>query len=156
EANIPIFRGSESALVFAYDIGDDPYHGKDGFGDANLPPVQPKLETEHAVHAIIRLGELYKGKLTILALGPLTNLATAVRLEPEIKNWIKDLYILGGNYSALGNTTVVGEFNFVADPEAAHVVLENFDSACPMHIVPWETCVNAPITLVNFLKFYNY
>ncbi|CAG7713917.1 unnamed protein product, partial [Allacma fusca] len=43
--------------------------------------------------------------LTILSLGPLTNLATAVRLKPEIKNWIKDLYILGGNYKALGNTT---------------------------------------------------
>ncbi|CAG7721388.1 unnamed protein product, partial [Allacma fusca] len=52
------------------------------------------------------------------------NLAAAVRLEPEIKNWIKDLYILGGNHSALGNTTAVGEFNFLADPEAAHVVLE--------------------------------
>ncbi|CAG7837635.1 unnamed protein product [Allacma fusca] len=99
EANIPIFRGSESALVFAYDIGDDPYHGKDGFGDANLPPVQPTLEAEHAVNGIIQLAELYKGNLTILALGPLTNLATAVRLKPEIKHWIKDLYILGGNHS---------------------------------------------------------
>ncbi|CAG7823058.1 unnamed protein product [Allacma fusca] len=146
EENIPIFRGSETALVFPYDLGDNPYFGKDGFGDTNLPPVQPKLEAEHAVHAIIRLAELYKGKLTILTMGPLTNLATAVRLKPEIKHWIKDLYILGGNYKALGDTTAVGEFNVLADAEAAHIVLENFSSACHVHNVPWETCVSSSST----------
>ncbi|CAG7717831.1 unnamed protein product, partial [Allacma fusca] len=58
---IPIFRGSETALVFPYYSSDHPYYGKDGFGDTNLPAVQPKLEAEHAVNAIIRLAELYKG-----------------------------------------------------------------------------------------------
>ena len=59
---IPIFRGTESALVFPLDTGDDPYHGEDGFGDAGLPPVQPSIEAEHGVNAIIQLAELYKSK----------------------------------------------------------------------------------------------
>lgn len=79
--------------------------GEDGFGDAHLPIISPILEPEHAVSAIIRLAEEYKGKLTILSIAPLTNLAMAVRLKPDLKNMIKSVYILGGNHQ--------GNFHFI-------------------------------------------
>ena len=75
--------------------------GLNGFGDVDfddLPPVEQKLEEESGVLAIVRLVKLYKGQLTIVALGPLTNLAMAIRLDPSIKEFVKDIHLMGGNF----------------------------------------------------------
>lgn len=143
---IPVFKGMESPLLVSKDKTPRPaFFGKDGFGDT-LPPLPSekklKVVSEHAVNAIIKFSEKYKSKLTILALGPLTNLAMAVKLQPAIKNYVKEIFIMGGNFEGMGNVTVCGEFNFYADPEAAHIVLENFAS-CPLYLLPWETCMRS-------------
>ncbi|CAG7821740.1 unnamed protein product [Allacma fusca] len=135
---IPIFRGCENAMSIPYVLGEHcvPYHGYDGFGDVDLPKIEPKLEDENGVLAIIKLAKEYPGQVSILALGPLTNLAMAVRLEPGLRKTLREIVVMGGNTEAVGNTTVCGEFNFRVDPEAAHVTLATFE--CPIVVVPWE------------------
>jgi inosine-uridine nucleoside N-ribohydrolase len=137
EPSIPIFRGAPIAMVtpFLYKGSGHKHHGSDGMGDA-FPQIEPKLESEVAANAIIRLTHQYSGRLTILALGPLTNLALAVRLDPTIATLVKDLYIMGGNFQGAGNYTATAEFNFAYDPEAAYVTLETFK--CPTFIAPLE------------------
>jgi purine nucleosidase len=62
----------------------------------------------------------------------------AIKLRPDLRNMVKEIFILGGNMEGMGNITVSSEFNFFVDPEASFVVLENF-SPCPITILPWET-----------------
>ncbi|CAG06664.1 unnamed protein product [Tetraodon nigroviridis] len=82
------------------------------------------------------------GEVTLVATAPLTNLAVAVQLEPSLPQKLKALYIMGGNTDSRGNTTVCGEFNFVADPEAAYIVLDRY--TCPTYIATWEfSCRNS-------------
>ncbi|ODM89447.1 hypothetical protein Ocin01_17233 [Orchesella cincta] len=146
ENTLPIYKGmSEYMMIPFKHLEEPPYNGDDGFGDASLPDIPPRLEAEHAVAAIIRLAEEYKGKLTIIALGPLTNLAMAIKLKPEIKGYIKEVFILGGNMDGLGNTTSAAEFNFFVDPEAAAIVVNSYPP-CPLIILPWEICLTATST----------
>eukprot|EP00079_Xenopus_tropicalis_P033043 XP_017946814.1 PREDICTED: novel protein containing an Inosine-uridine preferring nucleoside hydrolase domain isoform X1 [Xenopus tropicalis] len=75
-------------------------------------------------------------EVSLVATGPLTNLALAVNMDPNFPKKIKNLFIMGGNMESRGNVTVCGEFNFACDPEAAYVVLNAFD--CPTYIATWE------------------
>lgn len=140
--DVPVFRGCEHALVTQPAHGDD-YFGKDGFGDyeglpqPNLDLVQP----EHAVLAMIRLVNEYPGEITLVGLGPLTNLAMAHRLDPDFSKKLKDCFIMGGNYKGKGNITASAEFNFHFDVEAAQVVLSEF--VCQIYIFTWELCIDS-------------
>ncbi|KAK7065655.1 hypothetical protein SK128_012794, partial [Halocaridina rubra] len=78
-------------------------------------------------------------EVIMAALGPLTNLAMAVRLDPSFFSHFTQIYVMGGNTTGEGNITVAGEFNFTCDPEAAKVVLEEVER--PIHVTPWETCL---------------
>jgi len=91
----------------------------------------------HAAQAIVDLANENPDS-TMLCLGPLTNLALALKLYPAIGSKLKHLYLMGGNYQAVGNvpTSFTAEYNFYKDPEAAHIVLSEL--TCPITIVPWE------------------
>ncbi|CAG7822583.1 unnamed protein product [Allacma fusca] len=130
---IPIFRGSETGMVVPYERGPS-YHGSDGFGDANLPIIEAEIKEENAILALIRLAKTFSGQLSILALGPLTNIALAARLDPSFSKHIKEICLMGGNTQPVADPT----FNFKADPEAAYVTLSCFP--CPITVVPYETC----------------
>ncbi|CAL8109770.1 unnamed protein product [Orchesella dallaii] len=146
ENTLPIYKGMSEFIMAPFShIQQPPYNGEDGFGDADLPEIPERVEAEHSVLAIIRLAEQYKGKLTIIALGPLTNLAMAVKIKPEIKGFIKEVFILGGNMDGLGNATPSAEFNFLVDPEAAAIALDSYPP-CPLIILPWEICLTATST----------
>ena len=105
---------------------------------------ETQVENEHAVNAIIDIVTKNKSEITLVAIGPLTNLALAVKLKPELPSLLKELVILGGNYTGLGNQTRTGEFNFVVDPLAAHIVLEEY--TCPKYVIPWETVLHNPFS----------
>ena len=127
-------------------------HGKDGLGDCTdcwEEPLVP-LEENHAAMAIIEFARKYKNEITLCAIGPLTNLALAIKLMPELPSFLKEVIILGGNYSAVGNRTATAEFNFLSDPAAAHVVLEEY--FCPIIVIPWETAKKNMYLPKNFLK----
>ncbi|KAM9333937.1 inosine-uridine preferring nucleoside hydrolase-like [Symphorus nematophorus] len=141
--DIPVYRGCGKPLLASKQHAGD-YHGKDGLGDVPDPdtPGLELLQKRKAVQALIKIVKENPGEVTLVATAPLTNLAVAVQLDPSISNKLKALYIMGGNIESRGNTTECGEFNFVADPEAAYVVLDRY--TCPTYIATWEfSCRNS-------------
>lgn len=133
----PVFPGCPLPLVLAAD--DAAFvHGADGFGDTGYLPAQRRAEEEHAALAVLRLSHRHAGHLTLVALGPLTNLALALRLDPTLPSRIARLVVMGGAVTGRGNTSVPAEFNIGFDPEAAHIVF----SAWPQFdLVDWEATV---------------
>ncbi|KAM7365283.1 hypothetical protein PAMP_016226 [Pampus punctatissimus] len=135
--DIPVYRGcSRPLLAHKQHAGD--YHGKDGLGDVPDPdaPGLELVQKKTAVQAMIKLVKQNPGEVTLVATAPLTNLAVAVQLDPSLPEKLKALYIMGGNVESRGNTTSCGEFNFVADTEAAYIVLDRYK--CPTYIATWE------------------
>ncbi|XP_044055314.1 probable uridine nucleosidase 1 isoform X5 [Siniperca chuatsi] len=141
---IPVFQGAGGPLVGASNPLSD-HFGSDGLGDVienKDPQWEEKIQSEHAVNAMIRLVTENQKQVSLVALGPLTNLALAVRLDPCFPQKLKDLYIMGGNMEGIGNVTLCAEFNFAKDPESAYIVLEEF--LCPTYLASWEySCRNA-------------
>ena len=130
--DVPVFAGCAQPLLHrARDAAN--VHGDDGFGDTGYPSPRRQAETGHAALAILRLSHQYAGKLLLVALGPLTNLALALRLDPSLPARIARLVVMGGAVTGHGNLTAAAEFNIACDPEAAHVVFESFapDGAVP-------------------------
>ena len=117
-------------------------HGADGFGEAKLPAPLTKPEPLHAALAIIEMANKFNGELEILALGPLTNIAIALALDPSLPRKVKRLVIMGGAITGKGNITAFAEFNIAVDPEAAQSVLTVWPNA---ELVDWEATIqNAP------------
>ncbi|XP_031440064.1 inosine-uridine preferring nucleoside hydrolase isoform X2 [Clupea harengus] len=137
---IPVFKGtSKPILGVSIDAGH--FHGQDGLGDSPDPsaPGMDQLQKEGAVEAMVRIVNEHPGEVSLVATGPLTNLALAIRIDPTISQKLKGLYIMGGNTESRGNTTMCAEFNFACDPEAAYIVLNDY--LCPTYIACWEfTC----------------
>ena len=139
DADVPFFVGADLPLVTPYVDAAD-VHGGDGLGNADIPLSSRQAEAEHAVSALIRLINEEPHSYEVVALGPLTNLALAARLDPSLPDKIKRLVIMGGTIAARGNTTALAEFNFYADPEAAQVVLDTFGKREPLpQLISWET-----------------
>ncbi|MBL8093373.1 MAG: nucleoside hydrolase [Anaerolineales bacterium] len=135
-ADVPVYRGAAGPLVLPSENAAG-VHGADGLGDAGLPVSSRHFEAEHAANALVRLANAEPGALTLIAIGPLTNLALAVRLDPELPGKFKKLVVMGGAIHSRGNTsTASAEFNIFADPEAAHVVFSTWPR---LTLVSWET-----------------
>ena len=121
--DIPVYRGAERPLLRKVETAGE-IHGSTGLDGVTLPPVTAKLQKEHAVNAIIRMVmESEPGELTLVATGPLTNIALAVRMEPRIVSRVREIVIMGGGYH-VGNWSAVAEFNVAVDPEAAAIVFD--------------------------------
>lgn len=113
-------------------------HG-DGSGGLDMDFAGTSNEQEHAVDALIRLTAEQPGEISIVCIGPLTNIAMAAIKDPSFVGNVKSLVIMGGSNNARGNITAAAEFNFYVDPHAAKVV---FESGFNIIVVPW-----APLTL---------
>lgn len=137
-ADTPVFPGCATPLVLP--AADAAFvHGADGFGDTGYAPSSRRAETEHAALALIRLSHAHAGKLTLVALGPLTNLALALRLDPTLPERFARLVIMGGAVTGRGNTHFVpAEFNIGFDPEAAHIVFSEWPK---FELVDWEATI---------------
>jgi len=96
-------------------------HGDSGLGGAMLPPPAASPAAGHAVDYIIDTVGAAPGEITLVATGPLTNIALAVRREPRLADWVRQFVIMGGS-AARGNVTPAAEYNIWADPEAAAAV----------------------------------
>ena len=130
--DVPVYRGADRALsaaeAFVPPAGVTRIHGENGLGNVELPASAKKPLAEDAVTSMRRWIEASPRPVTIAAVGPLTNIAMAIRLAPEILPKIRQIVLMGGAYG-LGNTTPAAEFNLFADPEAAHIV---FSSGVPL------------------------
>ena len=134
-AGTPVFPGCATPLVLPAD--DAAFvHGIDGFGDTGYTPSARRAENEAAALAIVRLSHAYAGKLVLVAIAPLTNVALALKLDPTLPQRVAKLVIMGGAVTGRGNThRVPAEFNIGFDPEAAHVVFSSFPH---FTLVDWE------------------
>lgn len=129
--DIPVAKGMEHPLVRPYP--SDPYsHGEDGLGNHFFPEPNLKPDQRHASQFIIDMVEKYPGEVTLLSTAPLTNIAMAFMIKPEIITMVKEVYHLGGAYGvteyAFSNATgdnPMSEWNVYVDPEAAKIVYES-------------------------------
>jgi inosine-uridine nucleoside N-ribohydrolase len=107
-------------------------HGEDGLGNTNQPPPADPPGPEHAVHQLLRLVHERPGELDILATGPLTNLGTALLMDPELPTLVRSVVIMGGAANGIGNASPTAEANIWHDPEAAELV---FNAGWPLTMV---------------------
>lgn len=117
---VPVVAGSPGPLMRP---GLDAHHvhGASGLGGALLPAPASRAAAGHAVDYLIETIGAAPREITLIAIGPLTNIALAVRREPRLVGWVRDFVIMGGS-AGRGNTTPAAEFNIAADPEAAAIV----------------------------------
>ena len=121
--DVPVMAGMDRPLMVPLETADY-VCGPDGLSGAGLPPAASAIQPGHAVEAIIaRCRNAGEAGITLCVLGPLTNIAMALRLAPDIVANIRELVIMGGAM-ALGNITPAAEFNFYVDPHAAAIVME--------------------------------
>jgi purine nucleosidase len=148
---VPVYRGCDRPLINRA-LSAAHVHGEDGLGDCGIPASRKTVQSEHAVHALIRLANENPGELILAAIGPLTNLAAALILDPDLPKKFKRLVIMGGAIYSKGNTsTVTAEFNIHADPEAASMV---FDSWPMITLLSWETTLDHVFTRDVLDRFF--
>lgn len=137
---IPVFQGCAAPLVHP-PVHAPHVHGDDGL--AGLGDGVHHPSTASAVEAILDAATRFPKQITVVALGPLTNLATAFRLDATTFSKLKHIVIMGGAWQSPGNITPFAEFNFYADPHAVRAVLE---SNVPRTILPLNITHQAELT----------
>ena len=135
DADVPVYAGADRPLLREY-VSADWFHGEDGLGDwgDRYQPRRSRAQAKHAVDAIIDTTRATPG-IIIVTLGPLTNLALALRKAPDIVPLISRCIVMGGAACTNGNVTPAAEYNIWCDPEAARIV---FRSGLPLEMVGWE------------------
>lgn len=131
---VPVYEGCAKPILREL-ITAQNVHGMDGMGDIGLPLRDRQPAAGHAVNKLIELIHQYANDITLVTLGPLTNVALAVSLDPSIAGMVSRCVIMGGTSDNVGNMGLVGEYNIWADPEAAQVV---FQSGLPITMVGWD------------------
>lgn len=122
----PVYRGAAAPLERPRGASPTHVHGDNGLGDIDLPPVVSQAEPGAAPEHIIRLARAHPGQVTLIAIGPLTNLALALRAAPDIAELVAQVVVMGGAFGTGGkggNVTPFAEANIHNDPEAADAVL---------------------------------
>lgn len=141
--HIPIAVGCELPLVQPSLLAPET-HGDTGLGYANLPEPGIKPTLQHGIDFLIEKILASPGEITLVAIGPLTNVALAIRQEPRIVEAVKELIIMGGAIRYEGNTTALAEFNTYVDPHAAHIV---YHAGIPTTLVPLDVTYQCILTL---------
>src|SRR5262249_47869267 len=131
---VPVYPGCREPLLGRYRSVPEVW-GADGMGDSRLPRATQRAEPRHAVDAIIELAARHADELEIVSLGPLTNLAVALRQQPNLARQVRAIYAMGGCLYAQGNITLGAEYNAWVDPEAAQIV---FRAGANLVLIPWE------------------
>lgn len=141
--DIPVAIGEEHFLTTRYAGGPTHIHGSNGVGNVDLPEVDMLPVSESAAEMIVRLARQHEGRLEIISVGPMTNLAKALELDPELPSLVKQVTSMGGAALVPGNASPVGEANVWNDPEAAAMVVN----------AEWQvTFVGLDVTLENILE----
>jgi len=118
-------------------------HGDDGMGNTNPPPPKSRLAGVHAAQFIVEMVLAHPGEVTLAPVGPLTNIALAVRLEPRIVSLVKEVVIMGGAATVPGNASPVAEANIHNDPHAAAIV---FSAGWPLTMVGLDVTMKTIMT----------
>lgn len=146
--DIPVFSGSEKPLK--RDLFKAVVHGKSG-----LEGIDPKNEAKLTYNGVDKILSTIKNsseKITIITLGPLTNIAKAIKKSPEIMSKVKEIVIMGGAIKSSGNKNRVAEFNIFCDPEAADIV---FRFNVRKKLIPLDACNQVKLQIRDFEKIKN-
>lgn len=141
--DIPVYSGAEKPL--ARELLQSKVHGKSGLGDL-LPQNEANL-TYNAVEKLLSIIEKNPNELQLVTLGPLTNIAEAIKRNSEIMSQVKEIVIMGGAIKVPGNATRVAEFNIYVDPEAADIV---FRFPVKKTLLPLDACMNVRMRVSDF------
>ncbi len=118
---VEVALGREAPLVRPLRTAEDT-HGPKGIGYAELPAPRARLSPRSGIDLIVEEARRRPGKVTLVTLGPLTNLAAALQVEPRLPGLLGGLFVMGGAFRVPGNTTPAAEWNMQVDPEAAWMV----------------------------------
>jgi purine nucleosidase len=146
-SDVPVFSGAAAPLVRPLEDAVW-FHGRDGLGDHGYEPAARTAAAGFAVDAMVRTVEANPG-IEIITLGPLTNLALALRQWPQMATNVSRCVVMGGAPCCEGNVTPAAEFNFWVDPEAARVVLR---SQLPIELVGWQLSRGAAVVNAAQMK----
>lgn len=143
--DIPVYRGASKPLIrepyFAKHI-----HGNNGFGGVEAPSPTVSEAREYAAMEIVRRCNEAPNEITILALGPVTNVALALSIDPSLAEKVKRIIVMGGAVRVAGNYSPVASFNLASDPEAARVM---YQSGAPIVQVGLDVCTKVRISQEN-------
>ena len=142
-SDLPLYSGAAHPLVKSLQISV--VHGASGLGKIE-PAAEPSL-TANAVEKILALVEASDGEITLVALGPLTNIAQAIQQNPQVMSRVREIVMMGGAIKAPGNVSPVAEFNFYVDPDAAEIV---FRAPIPRVMVPLDACNKVCFSLDDY------
>ncbi|KAL4352963.1 hypothetical protein GQ457_06G009890 [Hibiscus cannabinus] len=120
--DVPVAEGSSEPLKGGRPSVADFVHGSDGLGNIYLPHPKAKKSDKTASEFLVEKVSEYPGEVSVLALGPLTNLAMAIKRDSSFASKVKNIVVLGGSFFALGNVNPAAEANIYGDPEAADIV----------------------------------
>ncbi len=137
-ATVPVYEGAVRPLLRPPRPATH-FHGEDGLGDQHYPAPRTPAARGHAVPALVEAIRSSPG-LTLVTLGPLTNVALALAQAPDIVEKVGRCVVMGGAACTVGNMTPAAEYNVWCDPEAARVC---FRSGLPIEMVGWELCRGA-------------
>lgn len=135
-ADVPVFAGRPGPLMRSLDTAQE-VHGSNGMGDIDLPAPSRAADAEHGVTALVRLANEAPGTRTLVTLGPLSNLATALLLDPDLLGKWEHVWCMYGVADAAGNASPSAEYNVWADPEAARIVLDHAEPG-QVTFVGWD------------------
>ncbi len=141
--DIPVFSGAAAPMTRKL-VTAEHVHGKTGLDGATLSAPRMKLQDGHAIDFIIETLRIEPaGSVTLVPIGPLTNIGLALQQAPEIASRIGEIVLMGGAYFEVGNITPAAEFNIFVDPESAEIV---FRSGIPLTVMPLDVTHKALTT----------
>ncbi|VVD62330.1 nucleoside hydrolase [Pandoraea iniqua] len=148
--SLPVYAGCPKPLMRDL-ITAANVHGRTGLDGVTLHEPRAPLAPQHAVTYLIdTLRAAKPGSVTLVAIGPLTNVATALTAAPDGAKALREIVVMGGAWFERGNITPSAEFNIFVDPEAASIVL---NAGVPITVMPRDVCVKAPITPARVAPF---
>jgi len=148
--DVPVFAGCDAPLRRPL-VTAEHVHGKTGLDGVELPAPKMPLQDRHAVDFLIEtLRAEPAGSVTLVPIGPLTNIATAIARAPDIARRIGRIVLMGGAYFEVGNITPAAEFNIYVDPEAAQAV---FACGAPITVLPLDVTHKALVTAPRVAGF---
>ncbi len=137
-SDVPVYKGLGAPLLRPHRDASQ-VHGADGMGNMNYPPPRRTPESKHAVDAMTEAILGAPGEITLVTLGPLSNVAAALLRAPELASAVREIVMMGGAHTRVGNieSSPSAEYNIWEDPEAACIV---FRSGAPITMVGIELC----------------
>lgn len=152
-SDVPVHRGASQPLLSAI-VDASEVHGESGMEGYTFPEInESDLDSTHAVEAMRDILLKSETPITLIPIGPLTNIALLLMTYPEVKAYIKEIVLMGGSASR-GNVTPLAEFNIYCDPEAAQIV---FNSGLPITMIGLDVARSSSLTheTINELKSIN-